>query len=206
MKVDIVDVGCGNTKSIKNWLESKATNVKCVQHIDELEANLLVLPGVGSAKSYMEKLQKSAFDLAIIDHVKNGGRLIGICLGFQIMSSSSEEDGGVTGLGLIDAEVERLEGGVSHNGWETLSFRKDRMNGQTFFSSEKLNRKKVLSGRVFYNHEYGVINKDVCAFNVPVSMEMCRYSGMFVKNKIIGIQFHPEKSQFTGLDLISMIL
>ena len=80
----------GNTKSIKNWLESQATNVKCVQHIDELEANLLVLPGVGSAKSYMEKLQKSAFDLAIIDHVKNGGRLIGICLGFQIMSSSSD--------------------------------------------------------------------------------------------------------------------
>ena len=206
MKVDIVDVGGGNTKSIKNWFESCAVNARCVQRVDQLEADLLVLPGVGAVKSYMERLQQRGFDSAIVDHVNCGGRLMGICLGFQIMTAFSEEDGGVSGLGLIDAEVKRLENGVSHNGWEAFSLRKDQMNGQSFSSSEKLSRKTVLDGRVFYNHEYGVINKDLLAFEVPVSPELTRYSGMLVKDKIIGIQFHPEKSQLTGLALLSMVM
>ena len=206
MKVDIVDIGGGNTKSIKDWFERCAVNAKCVQNVDQLEADLLVLPGVGAVKSYMERLQHTAFDSAIVDHVNRGGRLMGICLGLQIMTAFSEEDGGIAGLGLIDAEVKLLKNGVSHNGWEAFSFKKDQMNGQNFFSSEKLIRKKVLNGRVFYNHEYGVINKDPRAFEVPISIELNQYSGMLVKDKIIGIQFHPEKSQLTGSTLLSMVI
>lgn len=206
MKVDIVDLGSGNVRSIKNWIEKFNVDARCVRHVDDLTSEVIILPGVGSAGSYMDRLRKSSFDSSIIHHVKKGGRLIGICLGFQIMSSFSEEDGGVEGLSLIDAEVKRLENSVSHNQWEPITFKKNQMNGQSFFSSEKLSRKKILNGRVFYNHEYGVINNDSLAFTVPVSLEMNQYSGMFVKDKIIGIQFHPEKSQLTGLELISMIL
>ena len=206
MKVDIVDVGTGNVRSIKNWVEKCNVDARSVRRVDDLVSEVIILPGVGSARPYLDRLRKNLFDTAIIEHVQGGGRLIGICLGFQIMSSFSPEDGGIEGLSLIDAEVKRLENSASHNEWEPFAFRKDRMNSQSFSSSEKLSRKTILDGRVFYNHEYGVINNDPHAFTVPVSTKMNQYSGMFVKDKIIGIQFHPEKSQLTGLELISMIL
>ena len=206
MKVDIVDVGTGNVRSIKNWVEKCNVDARSVRRVDDLVSEVIILPGVGSARPYLDRLRKNLFDTAIIEHVQGGGRLIGICLGFQIMSSFSQEDGGIEGLSLIDAEVKRLENRESHNEWEPFAFRKDQMNGQSFSSSEKLSRKTILDGRVFYNHEYGVINNDPHAFTVPVSTKMNQYSGMFVKDKIIGIQFHPEKSQLTGLELISMIL
>ncbi|MDC3247598.1 imidazole glycerol phosphate synthase subunit HisH [Gammaproteobacteria bacterium] len=206
MKVDIVDVGSGNVRSIKNWVEKCNVDARLVHRVDDLASEVIILPGVGSAGPYMDRLRKSSFDYAITDHVQSGGRLIGICLGFQIMSSFSEEDGGIEGLSLIDAQVERLEKNASHNEWEPFALRKDQMNGQSFSSSEKLSRKTILNGRVFYNHEYGVINNDSQAFTVPASLKMHQYSGMLVKDKIIGIQFHPEKSQLTGLELISMML
>ena len=206
MKVDIVDVGTGNVRSIKNWVEKCNVDARSVRRVDDLVSEVIILPGVGSARPYLDRLRKNLFDTAIIEHVQGGGRLIGICLGFQIMSSFSQEDGGIEGLSLIDAEVKRLENRESHNEWEPFAFRKDQMNGQSFSSSEKLSRKTILDGRVFYNHEYGVINNDPHAFSVPVSLKLNQYSGMFVKDKIIGIQFHPEKSQLTGLELISMIL
>ena len=206
MKVDIIDLGSGNIRSIKNWVAKSNIFAKSVRHASELEADVIILPGVGAAGSYMERLKQNSFDTAIINHVQNGGRLIGICLGFQIMSSFSQEDGGVEGLSLIDAEVTKLSDNDSHNGWELLSFRKDKMNNQSFNASENLSQKTVLRGRVFYNHEYGVINRDIEAFTLPVSPRFKEYTGLFVKNKIIGIQFHPEKSQLTGIELISMIL
>jgi imidazole glycerol-phosphate synthase subunit HisH len=206
MAVDIIDLGSGNIRSIKNWIEKSNINARAVQDANELKSEVLILPGVGAAGSYMERLCKNAFHTAIIKHVSNGGRLIGICLGFQIMSSFSEEDGGVEGLGLIDAEVKKLSNGRPHNGWESFYLRKDNMEKQTFNATEKLSRKTVLNGRVFYNHEYGVVNKDPEAFTIPVSPEFDQYVGLFVKDKIIGMQFHPEKSQLTGLELISMML
>ena len=206
MKVDIVDVGSGNIRSIKNWIEKSNIIARSVQDVSELDAEVLILPGVGAAGSYMERLQKGTFDTAIVNHVQRGGRLIGICLGFQIMSSFSEEDGGVAGLGLIDAEVKRLGTRISHTGWETLSFKKNHMNNQSFNASEKSSRKTVVNGRVFYNHEYGLVNRDLDAFTLPISSSLSEFTGLFVKDKIIGIQFHPEKSQLTGVELISMML
>lgn len=206
MKVDIVDVGIGNIRSIKNWVEKCNVEARCIRCIDDLQSDMLILPGVGSAGPYMSRLRNNAFDSAIVEHVQRGGRLIGICLGFQIMTSFSEEDGGIEGLSLIDAEVKRLDDRASHNAWEPIAFRKDQMNGQSFSSLAKLSRKTTLDGRIFYNHEYGVINNDPQAFTIPVSLKLHQYAGMFVKDKIIGIQFHPEKSQLTGLELISMIL
>lgn len=206
MSIDIIDLGSGNVRSIKNWIEKAHVNVRLVSKVSELQSEVLILPGVGAVGSYMGRLRETEFDKAIVKHVDNGGRLIGICLGFQIMSLFSEEDGGVDCLGLINAEVTRLSDERSHNEWESLLLRKDSMNAQIFNAAHNLSRKAVLNGRVFYNHEYGVVNKDSEAFTIPISPEFGHYAGLFVKNKIIGIQFHPEKSQLTGLELLSMIL
>lgn len=206
MKVDILDIGSGNISSIKNWIEKANVPTRVVKHAQNLESDLLILPGVGSVGSYMARLLDGNHDVAIREHLTNGGRLLGICLGFQIMTKYSEEDGGVECLGLIDGHVERIGADISHNGWEPLQFRTNEMNEQSFNNQYKLTKKRVLNGRVFYNHEYGVVNKENKSFSTPVSNHFSQYDGLFVKDKIIGIQFHPEKSQITGLDLITMIL
>jgi glutamine amidotransferase len=206
MKVDILDIGSGNISSIKNWIEKVNVPTRIVKNAQHIESDLLVLPGVGSAGSYMKRIKDGNYDVAIREHLANDGRLLGICLGFQIMTQYSEEDGGVNCLGLINGHVERIGADISHNGWEPLQFRANEMNEQSFHNQHKLTKKRVLNGRVFYNHEYGVVNKEHDSFSTPVSNRFLQYDGLFVKNKIIGIQFHPEKSQITGLDLISMIL
>jgi glutamine amidotransferase len=206
MKVDILDIGSGNISSIKNWIEKANVPARVVTNAKNIESDLLILPGVGSVGSYMRRLRDGKYDVAIREHLNQGGRLLGICLGFQIMTKYSEEDGGVDCLGLIDGHVERIGADTSHNGWEPLKFRTNEMNKQSFHNQYKLTRKRVLNGRVFYNHEYGVVNKENESFSTPVSNHFPQYDGLFVKDKIIGIQFHPEKSQITGLDLISMIL
>lgn len=206
MKVDILDIGSGNISSIKNWIEKANVSTRIVKNPQDIESELLILPGVGSVGSYMTRLIDGNYDVAIREHVTNGGRLIGICLGFQIMTQYSEEDGGVNCLGLIDGHVERIGSDISHNGWEPLQLRTNEMNEQSFHNQHKLTKKRLLSGRVFYNHEYGVVSKENKSFSTPVSSDFPQYDGLFVKDRIIGIQFHPEKSQITGLDLIRMIL
>lgn len=206
MVVDIIDIGSGNIRSIQNWIEKVNIATRIVTKATEIDSDFLILPGVGSAGSYMERLRKSAFDQAIQDHVENGNRLLGICLGFQLMAESSEEDGGIEGLNILKGRVNKLNNNTSHNGWEHFNFKKEGMGNQSFHSMCKLTRKKTISGRVFFNHEYGFVNQDVKSFSKPISEQLKNYSSMIVKDKVIGIQFHPEKSQYTGLELISMIL
>lgn len=206
MTIEILDIGSGNIKSIQNWIERLNIPTRIVTKASDIKSKFIILPGVGSAGSYMERLRKSKFDKAILDHVNNDGRLLGICLGFQIMGHYSQEDNGVKGLGIVDCYTERLYNGSTHNGWEEFNFKRTDLKNQSFNSELKLTRKQNIHGRVFYNHEYGVVYNGYSAYNKVVSDEYSKYSSMIVQDNIIGIQFHPEKSQQTGLDIISMIL
>ncbi len=206
MSVDILDVGSGNIQSIKNWIEKANVSTRVINEASNIQSSLLILPGVGSAGPYMQRLKQGNYDQAIIEHIDKGGRLLGICLGFHIMSAFSDEDGGVEGLNLIDGHVERLQGKISHNSWEPIYLRRNELRGQSFNRQVNLSKKRILDGRVFYNHEYGFVNNDEKSFSIQISESLPKYSGLLVKDKIIGMQFHPEKSQVTGLDLISMIL
>lgn len=206
MEINIIDLGIGNVRSIKNWIEKSNIPVKVISKRKDINSNLIILPGVGSAGPFMKKLKKNDFDKAIIDHFNSNKRIIGICLGYQIMSKHTEEDGGVECLNLIDSSVTRLDHEKSHNGWENFTFIKDETKNQKFNTFYSNNKKRILKGRVFYNHEFGVINHDKNAFNIPISKQYQKYTGFYIKNNIIGIQFHPEKSQVSGLELSSMIV
>ena len=206
MKIDIVDIGFGNIKSIKNWIEKTHYRPNIITKSQSLKSDLLILPGVGSAGPFMKRLRYSNFDNEIINYIKKGGRIIGICLGFQILCSKSEEDGGVLGLNIIDGEVKKLEIINSNNGWKNFYLNKNDMKNEMFKSNCKLTKKSIIEGRTFYNHEYGVKCYDESAFTIPICEELKMYSGFYLKENIIGMQFHPEKSQQTGLDLINMIL
>jgi glutamine amidotransferase len=206
MAIDIIDVGSGNIKSVENLVSYLNIKLQVVRKPSEINSNLIILPGVGSVGPYMERMKKLKFDQAVLEHIAAGRRLLGICLGFQIMGESSEEDGGVECLGLIKGVVEKMETNNSHNGWENFKIITTDLSEQLFQSEQKLTRKRTINGRVFYNHEYGFISKDNSVYDKKISKQYSKYSAMIVKDKIIGIQFHPEKSQQTGLQLISMIL
>ena len=208
--VDIINIGMGNVQSIVNILGRLGVSPRVVHKPDLLSSDTLILPGVGSALSFMHKLREYNFDIAIRDHVKQQKRIIGICLGFQVMTTFSEEDGGVECLGLINTQTVSLKKHYSclnHNQWEPFSLRKSDLHLPESFNSILARRKQVLHGRVFYNHEYGVkINSDNSGFKSINSFSLSAFASMYSKANIIGIQFHPEKSQYTGLQLFSFLL
>ena len=204
MKIDVIDIGIGNISSIENWLTRSNINCNRVSNPNDLNSDLVILPGVGSAKLYAEKLLENKFDTAIKKHLANGGRLIGICLGFQILFDHLEEDGGVKGLGILRGKVELLESGKSNTGWGDFFFNKNQLSPNWISKTLSKSKKKIIEGRVFYNHNYAVITADpkVSNFKIP---SYNSYSSFITSEQIVGFQFHPEKSQWTGQTLIEMI-
>ncbi len=206
MLIEIIDIGVGNVHSIENLIHKLNIPTKIISTPQEIKSDFLILPGVGSAKLYMHKLQNSGFDKAIKKHLKENKKLLGICLGFQVLGKYSDEDGGVQGLGVIDGYTKRLDNNLSNNTWQEFNLKKENLLIENFIPNLKLTKKQGIRGRVFYNHEYGFICKDTNCFTKPISINLNKYSSIVIKGNIIGMQFHPEKSQQTGIDLMSLIL
>ena len=208
--VDIIDVGMGNIRSISNILSRLGLTSKVVCEPNSLASRTLILPGVGSAQPFMQKIRARQFDLAIQNHIRKGNKLIGICLGFQVLTESSEEDGGCKCLGLIKTNTVQLTNhyhSSNHNQWEKFSLRKQDLRLSESFDSLLRCRLSVVHGRVFYNHEYGVeLPCNQQYFTKINSTDLSSFASMYSKDNIIGIQFHPEKSQITGLQLLSLVL
>ena len=205
LRVDILSLGSGNVTSVRNWLIRSGFQARIVMFPEQLTSELLVIPGVGSAVPYMQKIRQSCFDQAISDHVKSGRRLLGICLGFQVLTEYSDEDGGVSCLSLLKGRVERLPGGQSHNGWEPLHLERRELLDHGVIPQANLSAKRVVRGRVYYNHQFGVTALPKNTLKTPISNRLPDYIGFAATDTILGCQFHPEKSQITGIDLIKMI-
>lgn len=171
-----------------------------------MTSDFLIIPGVGSAGEYMKKLKLLGFDNAIKDFVSNGKKILGICLGFQIMMENSEENGGVECIGLLKGKVERIAPHYSHNGWEPFNFDKYKFFGPNLWVETNKSRRRFINGRVFYNHEYSVLNNCKTQKNLSIPGKLSIYSSVIVKGSIMGCQFHPEKSQITGDSFLSLIL
>lgn len=207
MKVDLIDLGIGNTRSVINWFSKVNCNINVIDCTENMSSELLVMPGVGATGRFMHELKKTGFDEAIRNHVKSDGRLLGICLGFQVMFEYSEEDGGVQTLGILDGKVERLKRAGTHNGWEHAEYDFRKTEISKYWRKSKLTRSKILRGRFFYNHEYAVINGNINEqYSFPISSQFSRYSGIVIRRNVIGVQYHPEKSQQSGVDLLKHIL
>ncbi len=209
--IDIVDIGSGNVQSLKNILALLKVNSRSVSKPNQFQSNTIILPGVGSAGHYMNKLRNSGLDNSLLEHAREGRRIIGICLGFQLLTKYSEEDGGVDCLGLISGITRKLNVdrsiSFSHTGWEPFSTSLNFFKDVGVKPELNLTKKRTLNGRVFYNHEYGVVaGDDFYAIKNIENPKFLEYSSMIVTGNIIGMQFHPEKSQSTGLQLLAMIL
>ena len=204
MLVGIIDLGVNNLTSVQRAFSVPLKTTDTLAIIEDGSTmdlpDLLILPGLGSFGAGMTALRERNLIEKINDWSKAGSKVVGICLGMQLLAKSSQETLGVEGLNLIDSKVERLEDDpierVPHTGWAET-------NSQTQphpFSA--LNSR----GDFYFVHSYHLkpaSNSDVLT-TTPFG------TGSFVSSvlsrNILGVQFHPEKSGGKGRALISEIV
>lgn len=194
----VVDYGMGNLKSVINAFSRLHADVAISSDPDVVRNSpVIVLPGVGAFGTCMENLQKRGLTDAIKEHIRDGKRYLGICLGMQILFESGEEAPGIPGLGIIKGTVPRFRGSlkIPHMGWNSLSLKKH----SPMFNGIK-------SGDFFY-----FVHSFYCAPDDPgVVATTTDYESPFVSSvetgNLFACQFHPEKSQAVGLKLLQNFL
>lgn len=204
--VDIINLGYGNVRSVEKWLGRNSIFTNIIDKPDQISSDLVVLPGVGAASAMMQALTSIGFDKALRQHIENGNRIFGICLGFQVLFQYSEENSGTETLAFLNGTVEKLPNKITNNGWLSLDRNFNRSDAFKHWNRGKFGlRKTKLSGRFFYNHEYGVVASDEYE-SINISNNLRKFTGMIVTEQIIGVQFHPEKSQLNGDTLANIFL
>jgi glutamine amidotransferase len=195
MLVGILDYGVGNVGSVVQAFKAIGVQSVIPSSDDDLtRLTHLVLPGVGSFDYAVSKLRAyPLFEQMISLVVSRRVMLLGICVGAQILGHSSEE-GGCRGLSLVDMKCKRLPASqiqrVPHVGWQALELVKN--NTSILFDKE------VLGGRVYFTHSYYFSNLSDDIVLSRTTYGLTFVSSYIIKN-IIGVQFHPEKSQKAGL-------
>lgn len=205
-KYSIIDYGAGNILSVQRALSYCDIDTKIICSAKELEkSSYLVLPGDGSFKFASESLKKLKITEKILDHVKKGNPLIGICLGMQFLMSSSEEHGSSKGLSIIQGKVKKIKvknkliNKIPIIGWN-----------KTIFNNNCEKRYKNISSMVskknfYYVHSYSVIPKNKKEILAYYDYSDQKIVSIIAKENVIGFQFHPEKSGKNGLDLLKKI-
>lgn len=197
----VIDYGAGNLRSVLHALNHlQAENVRVVRSAYELRgADKIILPGVGAFGAGMEKLNEQRIIQPIRDAIFAGTPYLGICLGMQFLFDASDEMGDHPGFGLLPGKVTRLvdrgDLKVPHMGWNRLDQRRP----------SPLFRDVSADGYAYFVHSYHCV--PAVEDDIAVTVD---YGGPVVaavqRDHIYGVQFHPEKSQQTGLQVLSNFL
>lgn len=195
-RIDIIDYGMGNLQSVRNALERLGCEVRISNDPAALaEADALILPGVGAFGEAMYNLEQRKLIEPLRRAVLEEGKpLLGICLGMQLLADSSEERGNFQGLSLIPGQVREIpvsEGlRLPHIGW----------NGVSIHKRDPLFREIHEGGAFYFVHSY----RFECdpAYIAGVTDYGTDITAAVQKDRIFGVQFHPERSQHKGLRLL----
>ena len=199
----IVDYGMGNTWSVLGALRYLGDDpeVSC-DPVRVSKSDCLILPGVGSFRKAMQVLRESGLETAILEAVKSRGcKILGICLGMQLLGSHGTEDGETTGLGLIPNRVERFA--VEETGKKKVPH--IGFNATRFSEAEGLFRSFPNAGDFYYVHSYRMLRNGLTG-RVATCSYGIEFLAAFEWKNICGTQFHPEKSQTNGLILLKNFL
>lgn len=193
-QIAIIDYGVGNLRSVeKAFAATDCEAIVSSKETDLRQAEKLVLPGVGAFGACMRALRERGFDELVRERVDQGTPLLGVCVGMQMLFAESDEFGATRGLGLLPGRVRRFtdELVVPHVGWNRVTQRQS----HALFED-------VANGSFFYFvHSYYCepFDKSVVAGETEYGVS---YTSIVAKDKICGVQFHPEKSQDAGLRLL----
>ncbi|MDE2027761.1 MAG: imidazole glycerol phosphate synthase subunit HisH [Candidatus Omnitrophica bacterium] len=192
--IAIVDYGMGNLRSVQKAFEAVGCEAKVTPDIREiLQADKVVLPGVGAMAPAMQKLQELNLTGPIRKVIQDGKPFLGICLGLQLLFERSTEGGFAEGLKILKGSVERFSQlKVPHMGWNQVHAR---LAGAPMF-------KGISPGEnMYFCHSYFVRPQEAA-----IVAAITNYGNDFVSavvyNNVWGVQFHPEKSQRSGLQIL----
>ncbi len=190
----VIDYEAGNLRSIAKALEGAGAQPILVRAPDDVPTHDgIVLPGVGAFGSAMARLREVGFPQWIRDRVAAGTPLLGVCLGIQLLFERSEEGGDVEGLGLLPGDVRRLPAQVKvpHMGWNQLTLKR---------SAPAL--QGIADGTfVYFVHSY-VVRPREPGDVVATTSYGGEWPAVVQRDRVVGLQFHPEKSATTGQQIL----
>lgn len=192
----IIDYDAGNIKSVEKALLSLGEEVIITRNQEKiLNADRVILPGVGSFGDAMDKIRAYGLEEIIHKVVDKGIPFLGICLGLQLLFERSDESDGVKGLGLLQGEIVRIpdESGlkVPHIGWNSLKFPNQ---GRLFQGISE-------EAYVYFVHSYYLRAKDENIVTATAEYGTLIHASV-EKGNIFACQFHPEKSSEVGLTIL----
>ncbi|MBQ0042974.1 MAG: imidazole glycerol phosphate synthase subunit HisH [Lachnospiraceae bacterium] len=196
--IAVIDYDAGNIKSVEHALEALGTEVCITRNPEQiLNADGVILPGVGAFGDAMGKLENYGLVPVIKDVVSKGIPFLGICLGLQLLFDKSEETPGVEGLGILKGEIVRIpdEPGlkIPHIGWNDLSFPMGKKD--TLF--ENLNDNPY----VYFVHSYYLkAEEDIVVATTTYGSTLIHAAVQ--KDNVFACQFHPEKSSDVGMSIL----
>ena len=199
--IGVIDCGIGNLSSVKNALDfigAESIIIKDPSLIKSMDK--LILPGVGSFNVAMKSLTDQGFVSEIKNFANTGKYILGICLGMQLLADLGNESGITEGLGLIKGKVEFLKSSdlrIPHMGWNGIKLN----NEHPILNNVKLRADFYFVHSYFFNTDSvnNILTYTDYGFEFPSIV--CND-----KKNVIGIQFHPEKSQKQGIKILQNFL
>ena len=194
--IAIIDYDAGNIKSVEKALVALGQDVVVTRDRKTiLDAEGVILPGVGAFGDAMQKLHDYDLVKTIHEVVENKTPFLGICLGLQLMFESSEETPGVEGLGLLKGKIVRIPEGdglkIPHIGWNNLAYP----------NQGRLYKDIPENSYVYFVHSYYLqadeaeIVRATCDYGVTIQASV-------EKDNVFACQFHPEKSSAVGMKIL----
>jgi len=204
--VTIVDLGIQNILSVENAFRAIGANVQMAKTpLDIQNANFVVLPGVGAFGAALARLKETGLADAIKRHATEKRLpLLGLCLGMQLLATSSDEFGNHLGLGLIPGKVTRLQDQLPEFRVPNIGWRAVRSTGQSrFLPIDPPHQAETSFYHVHSFHFQCDKGEDVAGVS---NFGHQTITSVIHRANVFGTQFHPEKSQDAGLDLLHAVL
>jgi len=199
--VSIINVGSGNFNSVANIVKKLGHKVELVSDYDKVSnSKIIILPGVGRFDIFMDKIRNTKIDKAILNAISNNSKVLGICVGMHCLLEKSEE-GNCEGLKIIQGSVKKFQISneqiikIPHMGWNKVNLINDKEN----LIDNNQNCK------FYFIHSYyaePLKNENI----LGVTNYGITFASIIKKEKIYGVQFHPEKSHYYGKMLMENFL
>ena len=198
MTVTVVDYGLGNMCSVLGALRHEGIEARIDVDGSRIpEASCVLVPGVAAFAAGLQRLRRTGQAQALDRYARTGNRLVGLCLGAQMLLEGSEEAPGVPGLGLVPGRCERLDPEqctVPNPGWLRVAD----APGRDGFG---------LDGQyLYFSHGYGMTVRGDAHANVVARHQGSSVLAVYTVGNIVGVQFHPERSAGPGLAFLRRVL
>jgi glutamine amidotransferase len=201
--IGIINMQTNNINCITKILNRFNIEYKIINSYDDYNDKIikLIIPGIGNYKSCIEYIKNNNIDKIIKEHNSLNKKILGICIGMQILTTCGEESGYTDGLDIIkNSKTEKIktESILPHIGWNSIKLLKE--------DDDRLFNNINLKSDYYFVHSYNVICEDNNIIMAKTQYNDIEFISIIKTKNILAVQFHPEKSGLNGIKLIGNFL